>query len=138
MSISPATRKTVAERANYLCEYCFSPQDFSPQSLSIEHIFPKARQGGDEAKNLALACQGCNSYKSDKIKAPDPINGRKVSLYNPRKDAWEKHFAWSKDFWEIIGISAKGRATVKLLKLNRAGVVNLRKIVNFYDEHSPK
>lgn len=86
MSVSPAKRKAVAERARNLCEYCFSPRKFSPQSFSVEHILPKSKEGSDELENLALACQGCNSYKSDKTKAIDPLSGRKILLYNPRKD----------------------------------------------------
>ena len=138
MSVSPAKRKAVAERAHHLCEYCFSQRRYSPDSFSVEHIRPKSKKGSDESENLALACQGCNGYKADKIAAVDPISGRKISLYNPRKDAWEKHFAWNEDFSEIIGLTAKGRATVKLLRLNRKAVVNLRKILSLYGEHPPK
>jgi len=138
VSVSPAKRKAVAERARNLCEYCFSPRSYSPQSFSVEHILPKSKKGSDEFENLALACQGCNSFKSDKTEAIDPSVGRKVSLYNPRKDAWNKHFAWSEDFLEIVGLTAKGRATVKLLKLNRQEVVSLRKLLHLFGEHPPK
>lgn len=138
MSVSPAKRKAVAERARGLCEYCFSPRKFSPQPFSVEHILPKSKGGSDEPENLAFACQGCNGYKSDKIMATDPLNGRKVLLYHPRRDAWAKHFSWSADFLEIIGLTAKGRASVKLLKLNREEVVNLRKLLRLFGEHPPK
>lgn len=138
MSISPAKRKAVAERAHYLCEYCFSAQRYSPQSFSVEHIQPTSKKGSDELENLALACQGCNSFKSDKTSAIDPFSGRKTALYNPRKDIWDKHFVWSEDFLEIVGLTAKGRATVKLLKLNREEVVNLRKLLFSVGEHPPK
>ena len=138
MSISPSTRKTVEKRANYLCEYCLSPQDFSTQSHSIEHILPKIKKGSDEPENLALACQGCNGYKSDKTKAVDPVTKTISPLYNPRKDIWEKHFTWSDDYLERIGTTVKGRATVSLLKLNRQGVINLRKVLISYGEHPPK
>ena len=67
MSVSPTKRKKVAERAQYLCEYCFSPQKYSPQSFSVEHVLPISKKGSDELENLALACQGCNSFKSDKV-----------------------------------------------------------------------
>ena len=138
MSISPSTRKTVAKRANYLCEYCLSPQDFSTQSHSIEHILPKIKKGSDELENLALACQGCNSYKSDKIEAVDSFTKRISPLYNPRTDIWKDHFIWSDDYLEIIGTTAKGRATINLLKLNRQGVINLRTVLISYGEHPPK
>lgn len=138
MSVSPAKRKIVAERARYLCEYCFAPQKYSPQSFSVEHILPISKKGSDDLENLALACQGCNSFKSDKIFATDPLNEKKVRLFNPRKDIWSKHFVWSDDFLEIIGLTAKGRGTVKLLKLNREEVVNLRELLYLFGEHPPK
>ena len=138
MSISPAKRKTVGKRADYLCEYCLSPQDFSTQSHSIEHILPKIKKGSDELENLALACQGCNSYKSDKTEAVDSFTKENSPLYNPRTDVWEDHFTWSEDYLEIIGTTTKGRATVNLLKLNRRGVINLRTVLISYGEHPPK
>lgn len=138
MSVSPAKKKAVSERARYFCEYCFSQRRFSPDSFSVEHIQPKLKKGADEIENLALACQGCNGFKSDKTTGIDSMNGREVLLYNPRQDVWRKHFSWRKDFSEIIGLTAKGRATVNLLKLNREEVVNLRKLLRIYGEHPPK
>jgi len=138
MSVSPAKRKIVSERAQFLCEYCFSPRKYSPQSFSVEHILPTSKKGSDDLDNLALACQGCNSFKSDKTEANDDLSGRKVMLYNPRQDVWSRHFAWSKDFLKIIGLTAKGRATIKLLKLNREEVLNLRKLLYLFGEHPPK
>ena len=120
MSISPSTRKTVAKRANYLCEYCLSPQDFSTQSHSIEHILPKIKKGSDEPENLALACQGCNSYKSDKTEAIDPFTKRISPLYNPRTDIWKDHFIWSDDYLEIIGTTAKGSCNRKPFEIKSA------------------
>ena len=138
MSISPAKRKAVAERANYLCEYCFSQRRYSPDSFSVEHIKPKSKKGSDELENLALSCQGCNGFKSNKIRVIDSFSGKITTLYNPRRDVWEKHFEWSADFSEIVGLTAKGRATIELLKLNREEVVNLRKLLHLFGEHPPK
>ncbi|MBS1796905.1 MAG: HNH endonuclease [Acidobacteria bacterium] len=137
MSISPAKRKAVAERARHLCEYCFSQRKYSPDPFSVEHIRPSSKKGSDELENLALACQGCNGHKSDKTSALDPVSGRKTPLYNPRQDAWEKHFTWNPVFSEIIGLTAKGRATVELLRLNRPEIVNLRRLLRLYGEHPP-
>ncbi len=138
MSISSAKKRAIAERARFLCEYCFSQHRYSPDPFSVEHIRPKSKSGSDEPENLALACLGCNGFKSSKISATDPITGRKTSIYSPRRDIWKKHFVWSEDFSEIIGLTPKGRATVKLLKLNREEVVNLRKLLHLFGEHPPK
>ena len=138
MTISAAKRKEVEKRAKNLCEYCLCPQDHSPQPFSIEHILPKAKKGSDDLENLALACQACNNSKYIKTEALDPLSREMSPLYNPRKDIWNQHFAWSADFCEIIGVSPTGRATVKTLKVNRESVQNLRRLLRLGDKHPPK
>lgn len=88
--------------------------------------------------NLANACGGCNGCKYNKTHAPDPLTNDIVPLYNPRTQKWEEHFTWSKDFLHIIGITPIGRATEKALKLNRSGVVNLRRLFILEGIHPPK
>lgn len=61
-----------------------------------------------------------------------------MQLYNPRKDIWSEHFVLNEEFTEIIGKTAKGRVTIKVLKLNRQRVVNLRRILILAGEHPPK
>lgn len=79
--------------------------------------------------NLALACGGCNSHKYVKTEALGPLSQATVLLYHPRQQSWSEHFIWSVDFLEIVGLTAVGRATVKALKLNRPGVVNLLQLL---------
>lgn len=137
MKISSATRKTVEDRAGGLCEYCQLPHELSAQPFSIEHIIPKSKEGTNELDNLALACQACNNAKYNKTGAVDPISQQTVPLYNPRLDDWNEHFAWSEDFSEIVGLTAKGRATVKTLKMNRERTVKLRNFLIQFGEHPP-
>jgi len=47
MSISEAVRKQIRERANFLCEYCHSPEKASANIFTIDHIFPKSLGGSD-------------------------------------------------------------------------------------------
>jgi hypothetical protein len=89
-------------------------------------------------ENLALACQGCNGHKSTKTEAVDTISRTTAIFYNPRKDSWNEHFVWTEDFTEIIGKTAKGRVTIKVLKLNHQRVMNLRRILVLAGEHPPK
>lgn len=130
-------RALIAERAFECCEYCRSQLRFSPDPFSIEHILPRSKGGSDELNNLALACQGCNAHKYTATEATDPASGERVALYHPRKDTWEEHFVWSEDASLIIGLSPKGRATVGKLRLNRPGVVNLRRVLAELREHPP-
>jgi len=127
----------VAERAKFTCEYCRSQEDFSSESFSVEHIFPRILGGKTKAENLAYSCLGCNQRKSIKIEAIDPISKKTVSLFNPRKQVWQEHFTWSEKFTEIIGLTPIGRATIETLKLNRNGVTNLRWALFSVGKHPP-
>jgi hypothetical protein len=138
MRFSKSIREKVETRANKLCEYCLSPLEFSPDPFSIEHIHPLFLGGTNDLENLALACQGCNGPKSTKIEAFDLVSQTTAKFYNPRKDVWNEHFTWNEDFTEIVGLTAKGRVTIKILQLNRQRVINLRRILILVGEHPPK
>lgn len=98
---------------------------------------PRARGGTSEPSNLALACQGCNNHKYDKISARDPLSGDVVSLYHPRRDNWNEHFTWSDDYSLLVGLTPTGRATVATLQLNREGIINLRGLLLLIGLHPP-
>ncbi len=138
MKVSASIRKKVEERAKRLCEYCLSPLEFSSDPFSVEHIYPISKGGTNDLENLALACQGCNGSKSTKTEGFDAISQTTAQFYNPRQDVWSEHFAWNEDFTELIGKTAKGRVTIKVLKLNRRRVMNLRRILVLAGEPPPK
>jgi len=130
-------RRLVRQRAMGYCEYCQCPDFCATQLHSIEHILPESRGGKSVENNLALACQGCNGLKSDKIQATDPATRRMVPLFHPRTDNWFTHFAWSPNYLNLIGLTPTGRATVQELELNRAGVIHLRRLLLLNGEHPP-
>lgn len=138
MTVSKKIRAEVEKRANGLCEYCQLPHDLSSSPFAIEHILPVSKDGTDDTENLALACQACNNSKYNKTEAFDKLSKRTVPLFNPRKDVWGEHFAWSKDFSEIYGLTAKGRVTIETLKMNRKRTVKIRKFLRLVGEHPPK
>jgi len=131
-------KRAVIERAQGFCEYCRSQAKFATQAFSVEHIIPKSRGGQSHIDNLALACQGCNNHKYMKIEGRDPISGAIVPLFHPRRQIWNDHFAWDKDFSYVIGLTPIGRATVDALQLNRTGLVSLRRILFISGEHPPE
>ena len=136
-SVAELRRLTIT-RAQGCCECCLSQARYSTQSFAIEHIIPKHRGGGKTtATNLALSCQGCNNHKHTKIKGNDPITRKIVALFHPRRQEWADHFAWSADYFEIVGLTATGRATVAALQLNRVEVINLRRLLFAHGEHPP-
>ncbi len=128
-------KKEVARRAQHCCEYCQSQARFSPDPLSIEHVTPRSRGGTDAPSNLALSCQGCNGHKYTSTEAVDPVTGESVSLFHPRGQNWGDHFIWNEDYTLVLGRTPTGRATIEKLKLNRTGVVNLRRVLHGLGEH---
>lgn len=136
--VSSKQRQIVAERAHGCCEYCHSQVRFATKSFSIEHIHPRNLRGKTELSNLAFACPGCNGHKHTKIKGVDPVTLKLMPLYNPREQKWTDHFGWSEEFTQVVGLTPIGRATVEALKLNRDGVVNLRRVLYVLGEHPPK
>lgn len=114
---SPLTlRRDVEQRAKGRCEYCQSPAKYSTQRFSLEHIIPRSQNGATSMDNLALACQGCNNYKYNKMAARDPITHRLVDLFHPRQQRWQEHFTWDEHFELIIGLTATGPATVDVMR----------------------
>ena len=76
------------------------------------------------AENLALACFFCNSDKGPSIAGLNPQTGRRVRLFNPRKDRWNRHFQW--DGPVLVGRTLTGRITIDLLGINRPEAVEFR------------
>jgi HNH endonuclease len=130
-------RREIIERAKGYCEYCQLPASFSPSSFNFEHIIPIIKQGLTDLENLAFSCGGCNAYKKDKTEAIDPLTRELSLLFNPRINLWSEHFEWNNDDLQIIGSTPVGRATVQLLKVNRDGNINLRKLLKMAGLHPP-
>jgi hypothetical protein len=103
----------------------------------MDHVTPLSTGGTDEYDNLALSCFHCNRKKGDRTSAVDPISGEEVPLYNPRLNDWKKHFVWSNNGLQIVGITAIGRATVTALELNRERVINIRLADRAVGRHPP-
>ncbi len=124
--ISVHLDRRVRERARHRCEYCQCPASHSTETFCIEHIVPVAKSGATEEANLALSCGGCNLNKATRTSGFDEITQQNASLFNPRRDLWSEHFAWSDDHLAIVPLSPTGRVTLTALKLNRLGVRNIR------------
>lgn len=130
-------RRRVSERARQCCEYCRTMECFSSDPLTVDHIIPRSLSGRTESFNLALACHGCNQHKATRVKAVDPATGEEAGLFDPRRHHWEDHFGWTENFTLIVGLTPTGRSTIAALKLNRAGLVNLRRVLYSINAHPP-
>jgi hypothetical protein len=73
---------------------------------------------------LAACGYSCNRTQ---IAARDPLDGRRVRLFNLRRQRWARHFQWSEDGTRILGRTACGRGTVIALQLNHGMAVMVRR-----------
>ena len=135
--ISVNVQRLVMLESKGCCEYCLSQSDFSTDSFQFDHIIPVSKNGLPVFENLAYCCGGCNGFKHKKTESLDPLTNQITKLFHPRKDTWIEHFQWSVDELFIEGITSNGRATVELLKLNRKGNLNLRRLLKSAGLHPP-
>lgn len=129
-------RRMVVRRAQNRCEYCLSPDAYSTFPFHVDHIIPESRGGSTTENNLAYSC-GCNSFKNQSVEGHDSVTGSIASLFHPRQDLWQDHFAWSENGFEVIGLTATGRVTVSILQMNRPGLIGLRRLLIADGEHPP-
>jgi 5-methylcytosine-specific restriction endonuclease McrA len=123
--MTAATRIRVRERAAHRCEYCQIHQDDSPlAALHIEHIRPLKHGGDDDESNLCLACIDCNLHKGTNLTGIDPLTDEVAPLFHPRQQRWDEHFRW--DGIHIVGKTAVGRATIRVLSMNSDEQLELR------------
>lgn len=126
-AFSEVRRAEVVTRAGHRCEYCHLPARGQVATFPIDHITPRSVGGTNELSNLALTCPHCNAHKWTAAAGIDPETGDTVSLFNPRCDNWDEHFAWSADRpGELVGRTGTGRATIASLSVNAADMIALR------------
>ena len=58
----PLTRRNLFQRDNHTCQYCGSRDN----QLSIDHVIPRSRGGGDTWENVTTACLSCNVRKGNR------------------------------------------------------------------------
>lgn len=117
-------RELVKQRAAGRCEYCGLRQEQEPLAFHVEHITPRQHEGKDTLENLALACHHCNLHKGPNLSGLDPQTAELTRLFHPRLDDWKEHF--TRRGGEVIGLSAIGRTTARLLRMNEDGRLQLR------------
>ncbi|TVP57717.1 MAG: HNH endonuclease [Nodularia sp. (in: Bacteria)] len=136
-SIPKSIRQQVINEAGYRCEYCRTSSRLIGMPLVMDHILPSSLGGSSERENLCASCYRCNEFKGAKTKANDPVTNESVSLFNPRQQRWLEHFQWANGGTHIIGITAYGRATVLVLRLNNEDIVQARAIWISLNWHPP-
>ena len=71
------SRKNIIKRDNHQCQYCGTKVG----PVTVDHILPKGRGGGDSWENLVCACTKCNNKKRNRT----PEEAGMILLKKPRK-----------------------------------------------------
>jgi hypothetical protein len=127
--MADARHAVIAGRAGFRCEYCRLREADDGLGFHIEHIVARKHGGSDDLENLALACQFCNLHKGPNLSGIDPSSGTIVELFHPRQDTWHNHFS-VKNF-QIVGATARGRASIRVLAMNDPERIRLREILDW-------
>jgi 5-methylcytosine-specific restriction endonuclease McrA len=120
-----ALRAAVRDRASDCYEYCQRSKADSPLlAMQIEHVLPRKHGGDDRFDNLAWVCARCNLHRGSDLTGIDPDTNTVSPLFNPRTQKWSDHFQWHQR--KIVGLTAIGRATIRVLQLNSPARMRVR------------
>ncbi len=136
--VSATLYARLRRQAGPRCGYCRTSSQIIGQPLSVEHIIPRARGGSSREDNLWLSCRRCNEFKGAQVEAADPETGLSVPLFDPRRQSWHDHFAWSGDGTLMIGLTPCGRVTIDALQLNNRDIVAARQLWVAAGWHPPQ
>jgi HNH endonuclease len=125
--IASELRLRVRERADNRCEYCHIPEGYTFHAHEIDHIYAEKHGGETIESNLCLSCWICNRHKGTDLTSFDPDTGIITPLFHPRNDRWKDHFHLNGAV--IESLSATGRTTITLLRLNKRERIDERQIL---------
>jgi hypothetical protein len=134
--MAAALRNQIRQRAADRCEYCQLPQKCTILPHEVDHIRSDKLHGATTLQNGAWSCAQCNRAKGPNASGFDPLTDKLVRLFHPRKDRWDKHFAW--DGPVLVGATRIGRATIDVLRINHADRVEHRQLLIAANQFHPQ
>ncbi|MBE9141086.1 HNH endonuclease [Nodosilinea sp. LEGE 07088] len=133
--IPSAIQKQIRDRFANCYAYCRTAEALTVTTFEVDHIVPLSAGGATVFENLCLACPTCNRYKANRQTAIDPETQAITPLFHPQQQRWTDHFGWNAEAIEVVGLTAIGRATVAMLKMNRPQMTRVRKMWVKLGEH---
>ena len=76
------SRKNILLRDHSTCQYC--GRQFTPSELTLDHVLPRSRGGGNTWLNTVAACGRCNQRKGDRT----PAEARMPLRWTPTAPGW--------------------------------------------------
>lgn len=84
----PLTRRNILHRDGHTCQYC----GYTGEDLTLDHVVPRSRGGGDSWENIVTACVRCNVKKGSRT----PREASMVLAHNPRRPYSSLYFEISR------------------------------------------
>jgi hypothetical protein len=81
----------------------------------ILSILSRENMAADHVENLALASHRCNLHGSN-LSGIDPLTAVVVSLFNPRHERWQEHFAFPESMLTPVWDSRLATFPLKIQK----------------------
>lgn len=116
--INQEVRQLVAERADFLCEYCLISEVDTYFGCEVEHIISLKHGGSSGVENLAYACAPCNRHNGSDIGSIAKETDAFSRFFNPRTDRWPDHFQL--DGAIIKHLNVVGEVTARILQFNNS------------------
>jgi 5-methylcytosine-specific restriction endonuclease McrA len=81
------SRRNVAKRDHYICQYCgIQP---GGEAITIDHVVPRSQGGTSSWTNCVAACDACNARKADRTPEQAGMRLRK----RPVRPEWKPFYA---------------------------------------------
>lgn len=101
MSVATMTRLKVFDRDNWTCRYCGykwpqnirhllyrgHPKGLKCKPITVDHVIPSSRGGGNGPTNLVTACQSCNQKRGTEGTQVDALKERLATVDDARQAA---------------------------------------------------
>ncbi|MEH2253784.1 HNH endonuclease [Nostoc sp.] len=84
----PLTRRNILHRDGHACQYC----GYTGDDLTLDHVIPRSRSGGDTWENIVTACVRCNVKKGSRT----PHEAHMPLRHPPRQPYSSLYFEVSK------------------------------------------
>ena len=84
----PLTRRNILHRDGHGCQYC----GYTGDDLTLDHVMPRSRGGGETWENMVTACVRCNVRKGNRT----PQEAKMPLYHQPRKPYSSLYFEVSK------------------------------------------
>ena len=81
------SRRNVAKRDHYICQYCGAQP--GAESITIDHVLPRSQGGTSTWTNCVAACERCNARKGDRTPEQAGMRLRR----RPVRPEWKPFYA---------------------------------------------